>query len=64
MKKLIIISLLFLLVACSSMTEQPSYAQQSESFRIYDENGDFAGHIDGTYRVYDREGNFIGMIRR
>ncbi len=66
MKTFILISLLVTLTACSSFPKHPGYTSNTypESYRIYDESGDFAGHIDGSYRVYDRDGNFIGMIKK
>lgn len=68
MKILITIFLALLLTACAvqSQTEaqRSTYTRYSDTMRIYDKDGNFAGHIDeGSRRVYDRNGNFVGMIQ-
>jgi hypothetical protein len=54
-----VVLLAILLTACTP--QQEVKAQRSESYRVYDRDGNFEGRIQGK-RIYDRDGNYIGMI--
>lgn len=70
MKKTTTLILALLLTACSSWPEYNGYAKEGaplppsqDSTRIYDENGNFMGHVDeNNKRIYDRNGRLIGTI--
>ncbi len=67
MNKTLIMILALLLTACAVQPQteaQRSTSTQGDILRVYDNDGDFAGHIDErSRRIYDRDGNFVGMIR-
>lgn len=71
MKRSISLVLALLLTACSSWPEYDGYVGQehllieSDTMRIYDENGNLVGSIDERSKmVFDRDGNFIGRIQK
>jgi len=66
MNKILVMILALLLTACASHKEYtPStVSSSSDTLRIYDSKGNFAGHInERSKRIYDRDGNFVGMIK-
>ena len=68
MNKILVIILALLLTACAvqppTEAQRSTHTYSSDTMRIYDADGNFAGHIDeGSRRIYDRDGNFVGMIQ-
>ncbi len=69
-KNLLVIAGACLLTACALESLHPGYEnmnvqRSSDTLRVYDEDGNFAGTIDeGSGRIYDRDGNFIGRIKK
>jgi len=64
MRTIICITALLLTSCACTTIPTTGESRDVQSYRIYSEDGDFAGRIDRTSRIYDRDGNFIGKIKR
>ena len=62
-KTMLVLTGACLLTACVTGHNTTGYTRTTnESYIIKDENGNYAGKIDGSYRIYDKNGNYAGRI--